>query len=140
MLKSSITGSTLILAVAAFSAISFLPATDSAAAPSTEVTRKMLMQQDLPIDGYSMATVAVEIPVGGREGRHSHPGALSVYMLEGAIALDYEGKPTMTYKAGDTFFVEANKIHEGINNGNVSAKAIATFVVPKGQPITKQAE
>lgn len=100
------------------------------------VVRKMLLQQDLSIPGYSVVLVSVEIPPGGREGRHIHSGALAGYVQEGVVILDSEGKPSMTYKAGDTFFVEAGKIHEGINNGTVTARAIATLVVPKGQPLT----
>ena len=125
------------LAVTASTAIWMLPAAN-AAAPT--VVRKVLMQQDLPIPGQTLALVSVEIPVGGREGKHSHPGALIVYVQEGALTLEYEGKPTVTYKAGESVFVEANKIHEGINMGTAPIKALASFVVPKGQPITKQAE
>ena len=118
-------------------ALTSLPASG---AQGPEVIRKPLMQHDLPMQGWSGALVSVEIPVGGREGRHTHPGPLFVYVQEGAITLDYEGQPTRTYKAGDTFFVEPGKIHEGINNGNVAARAIATFITPKGQPLTTQAK
>jgi quercetin dioxygenase-like cupin family protein len=111
-----------------------------AAADAPAVVRKVLMQQDLPIANTTEALISVTIPVGGREGRHTHPGALMVYVQSGALALDYEGKPQTMYKAGDVFFVEAGKIHEGINMGTVPAVALATFVGPKGQPITKQAE
>jgi quercetin dioxygenase-like cupin family protein len=110
-----------------------------ASADKPTVVRKVLMQQDLPIPGnYSLALVSVEIPVGGREGRHTHPGALAVYVQEGAFSLDYEGRPNVTYKAGETFFVEAGKVHEGINRGTVPARGLASFVVPKGQPMTTQ--
>ena len=61
-----------------------------------------------------------------------------VFVQEGAITLDYEGKPTKTYKAGEVFSVEPGKIHEGINNGNTTARAIASFVVEKGKPMTSQ--
>jgi len=98
------------------------------------------MQQDLTIPGYSVALVSVEIPVGGREGRHMHPGTLLVYVQEGALTLDYEGKPTKTYKAGETFSVEPGKIHEGINKGNAPVKALASFVVEKGKPLTTQVQ
>ena len=135
MFKSTLSAAGFALAVAAFS-VAALPS--QSAEPT--VVRKVLMQQDLPIPGYSTALVSVDIPVGGREGRHTHPGALIVYVLEGALSLDYEGKQQVTYKAGETFFVEAGKIHEGINKGTVPIKALASFVVPKGQPITKQAE
>jgi hypothetical protein len=34
--------------------------------------------------------------------------------------------------------VEAGKVHEGINKSNAPVKAIATFIIPKGQPVTTQ--
>jgi quercetin dioxygenase-like cupin family protein len=105
-----------------------------------QVTRKVLLQQDLAIPDYQAALVSVEIPVGGREGRHTHPGGLIVYVLEGTITLDHEGKPSATYKPGDSFFVEAGKIHEGINQGSAPIKALATLVVPKGKPLTAPAQ
>src|SRR6266550_3637601 len=83
----------------------------SLSAQQPTVTRKVLMQQDLAIPGYTAALVAVEIPVGGREGRHTHPGTVMVLVQEGAITLDYEGKPTMTYKAGQTLSVERDESH-----------------------------
>ena len=45
----------------------------------------------------------------------------------------------MTYKAGDSFYIEPGKIHEGINNGTSPVKAVATFVVEKGKPLTSPA-
>ncbi len=118
-----------------------LPAwTNSAAQNQPNVTRKVLMQQDLNIPGYAAALVSVEIPVGGREGRHTHPGTLIVYVQEGTLTLDYEGKPTKAYKAGETFSVEPGKIHEGINKGNTTVKALASFVVEKGKPLTTQVQ
>ncbi len=104
------------------------------------VTRKVLIQQDLNIPGYTAALVAVEIPVGGREGRHTHPGTIMVVVQEGELTLDYEGKPTMTYKAGQSFYVEPGKIHEGINKGKTAVRAIASFVVEKGKPLTTQVQ
>lgn len=109
-------------------------------AQAPEVSRKLLMQHDLPQPGWTAGLVEVVIPVGGREGRHTHPGPLMVYVQDGAITLDYEGQPTKTYRAGDTFYVEGGKIHEGINMGNVPARALASFVIPKGQPLTTQAK
>jgi quercetin dioxygenase-like cupin family protein len=127
MLKSLLTGA--VLAVAAVSL--------AIAADAPQVTRKVLNQVDLP-NNQTMAEIDVMIPVGGREGRHTHPGALMVYVLSGVLSLDYEGKPQTDYKAGDAFFVELGKIHEGINKGNVAAHMVATFSGPKG-PLTVQA-
>ena len=127
----------MVLTLAATSIIWAQPV---AGADAPTVVRKVLMQQDIQIPNTTEALISVTIPVGGREGKHTHPGALIVYVQSGAISLDYEGKPNITYKAGDTFFVEAGKVHEGINRGTVPAVALAMFVGPKGQPITKQVE
>jgi quercetin dioxygenase-like cupin family protein len=108
----------------------------AAHAQAPAVVRTVLLQHDLAIPGYSTALVSVEIHVGGREGRHTHPGLLIAHVESGAVTLDYEGNPTTTYTAGDSFVVEAGKIHEGINNGSVPVKLLATFVVEKGKPLT----
>jgi quercetin dioxygenase-like cupin family protein len=102
------------------------------------VKRTVLLQHDTSVPGYQAILVSVEIPVGGREGRHTHPGTAMIHVTDGALTLDYEGKPTRTYNAGESFYVDAKTVHEGINKGNVTAKAIATFIIPKGQPVTTQ--
>ena len=129
-------GATLALGLAALS-VSVTPIPVTAQQPT--VQRKILLTQDLPIAGYQTVMAAVEIPAGGREGRHTHPGAVVVYIQEGILTFDYEGKPTTTYKAGESFFIEAGKIHEGINKGTSPVKAVATFVVEKGKPLTSPA-
>ena len=104
------------------------------------VERKVLLQQDLTMPGYQAVLVAVTIPVGGREGRHIHPGTVLVHVQEGALTLDHDGRPTVTYKTGESLFVEPGKVHEGINRGNTPVKAIATFIVEKGKPLTTQVQ
>jgi quercetin dioxygenase-like cupin family protein len=124
----------LVLGLAALSVTGI-----AASAQQPTVQRKVLLTQDLPIPGYQVVMAAVEIPAGGREGRHTHPGALVAHVQEGTLTLDVEGKPTETYKAGDTLFMEAGRIHEGINKGGSPVKIIATFVVEKGKPLTSPA-
>jgi quercetin dioxygenase-like cupin family protein len=130
---------TLIAAVALAGAglvgWALLPAT----AQQPAVQRKVLMTQDLPIPGYQSTMVSVELPAGAREGRHTHPGAGFAYILEGSITLEHEGRPTTTYKAGDTIYIEANKVHEGINPGSAPVKLVATFVFEKGKPLASPA-
>ena len=122
------------LTFASTSVFLLLPVT---AADAPTVVRKVLMQQDAP-GGNTVSLVQVTIPVGGREGKHTHPGPLIVHVISGAFSLDYEGKPNITYKAGETFSAEPNHVHEGINKGNEPAVGIATLVTPKGEPLTKQ--
>lgn len=132
MFRKSIQLTVIALVVAAGSAAAQQPA-----APT--VTRTPLRTQDLPMPGGFVATlVSVELPAGSREGRHVHSGTLVAYVKEGALTLDYEGKPTVTYNVGETFSVEPGKVHEGMNKGNVTTRLIATFVYPKDQPMTTQ--
>lgn len=114
------------------------PAHTSAQTAAPPVTRTVLLQHDTSVPGYSAVLVAVEIPVGGREGRHTHPGTLVARVEQGELTLDYEGEPTKTYKTGEAFFVDAGKIHEGINKGATPVKLLATFVVDKSKPLTTQ--
>jgi quercetin dioxygenase-like cupin family protein len=120
-------------------ALAALTVVAASAADAPQVVRKVLNQQDIA-NNQTMAEIDVLIPVGGREGRHTHAGPLMVYVLSGVISLDYEGKPQTDYKAGDVFFVESGKIHEGINKGNVPAHAVATYTGAKGAPITTQVQ
>jgi quercetin dioxygenase-like cupin family protein len=127
-----------IFVLAAIAALAFVSTQVMHAQQPPTVKRTVLLQHDTSAPGFEAVLVAVEIPVGGREGRHFHSGTAMIHVTDGAITLDYEGKPTVRYKAGDSFFVDAKAVHEGINKENVPAKAIATFINPKGQPVTTQ--
>ena len=114
-------------------AVSLTPSPVRAQQPT--VQRKVLLTEDLPIPGYQTVMASIEIPAGGREGRHTHPSAVVVYILDGLFTFELEGKATTTYKTGDTLYIEANKIHEGINKGTSPVKAIAVLVIEKGKPL-----
>jgi len=138
MIKNSIKIVAFVFVVLAFSTLALLLVTPAAQQPT--VTRKILLKQDSPIPGYEQDLVAVEIPPNGREGRHTHPGSVIIYVQEGILTFDNEGKPTATYNPGDTLYVEPDKIHEGRNNGNKPVKVLATFLVKRGLPMTSQVQ
>jgi quercetin dioxygenase-like cupin family protein len=100
-----------------------------------QIQRKMLLQQDLNFPGLQMVMTLVEIPAGVREVRHTHPGVLGIHVLEGTLVLEHEGRPTATYKTGDSLYVEAGKIHQGINSSNAPVKLMTTLVAEKGKPL-----
>jgi len=54
--------------------------------------------------------------------------------LEGTLTLEHAGRATATYKADQSFYVEAGKIHQGFNSGDMPVKLTATLVVEKGKP------
>jgi len=120
-------------------AISF-PAAAARAQQAPSVKRAVLQKHDLRAPGEEGVMAFVEIPVGGREGRHTHPAEAFGYVLEGTIILDADGAPSTIYKAGDSFFIAPGQVHEAINNGSTPAKLVAVFVADKGKPLTTPAK
>ena len=75
--------------------------------PSPKVT--VLLRKDMQIPEREAVVALVELPPGAAEGRHTHPAEAFVYMLEGSLSYEQEGRPTATYKAGDAFAIESGK-------------------------------
>ncbi|HLF12878.1 MAG TPA: cupin domain-containing protein [Gammaproteobacteria bacterium] len=115
----------------------------AALAPSSDaqvgVERRILLQQDLPIPGYEILLAEVTLGVGGREGKHWHSGTLVGQIIEGDLTLELEGQPTRVVRAGESVIIEPRQVHEGINKGTVTIKALVTFVVEKGKPLSTSA-
>ena len=105
------------------------------AQPAAAFKRTVLQRADLSTPGRELVQALVEIPSGVRPGRHIHPGEEVGYVLEGTLVLWVQGRPTVTIKAGDSFFVEAGQPHETANEGPTMAKILATYTVEKGKPL-----
>lgn len=134
MQKRSVLSSIVTVLTAAV--ILILTSAVSAQHPAAE--RKILLRQDLPIPGYEVVQALGIIPPGGREGKHTHPGTMVGYVLEGELTMEIPGSPTVRYKTGDSFIVKPDVVHEGINNGKVTYKAEVTYIVAKDKPLTTQ--
>ncbi len=111
-----------------------LPDWSASAQQQPAIQRKSLLQRDSTIPGFQAAVNIVEIPAGASEIKHTHPGPLTVYILEGTLILEHEGRPNATYQAGEAVLVEAGKIHRGINSGTVPVKLVATLIAENGKP------
>jgi len=117
--------------------------TSSTSTPHAEApgpTRTVLLRRAISVPGYEEVMVETEIPVGGREGRHTHPGTMFARVEQGTVMLDDEGKQSAAYKAGDSYSVDAGNVHEGYNGGDVPVKILVTFVVKKGELLTTPAK
>ena len=97
--------------------------------------RTPLQKQDIRVEGREAVVALAEFAPGGAVGKHTHPGEELGYVVEGTLLLEVEGKPPLTLKAGEVFFVEAGRVHDGKNIGAGSAKVLATYVVEKGKPV-----
>jgi quercetin dioxygenase-like cupin family protein len=127
----------IAVAVLAFVSTSSMRVPSVAGEHKAGVVRNILSQQDAP-GGNTLSMFEATIPVGGREGRHTHPGPLLVHIVSGEEAVYYEGQSDKIYKAGDTVYFEPNHIHEARNIGTVPVVGIGAIVTPKGAPLTKQ--
>jgi quercetin dioxygenase-like cupin family protein len=122
-----------------FAALLSLLVTASASTPPPGATRTVLLRHAISVPGYEEVMVETEMPVGGREGRHTPPGTMFARVEQGTVTLEDEGKPTAAYNAGDSYFVDAGNIHEGVNKGDVPVKILVTFIVKTGEVVTTPA-
>jgi quercetin dioxygenase-like cupin family protein len=108
---------------------------DLAWAQQAGIKRTDLQRHDLSAPGREAVQVRVDFEPGAAFGRHTHPGEEIIYVLEGALEYQVEGKPPMTLKAGDVLFIPAGTIHAAKNVGSVTASELATYVVEKDKPL-----
>jgi quercetin dioxygenase-like cupin family protein len=102
-------------------------------AQQSVIQRKALTTVDGP-PGFQTMAFSVEFAPGAREAKHTHPGPLIGYILEGTLDLEHDGRATATYKAGEAFSVEPGKGHVAVNSSDKPVKFIVTLVVENGKP------
>jgi quercetin dioxygenase-like cupin family protein len=106
----------------------------AARAQQAGIKRTDLQRHDLSAPGREVIQVRVDFEPGAAFGRHTHPGEEIIYVLEGTLEYEIEGKPPVTLKAGEVLFIPAGTIHAAKNTGSVTAGELATYVVEKGKP------
>ena len=94
-----------------------------------------LQRHDLSVPGREAIQVRVEFDPGVVSPRHTHPGEEIIYVLEGSLQYEVEGKPPVTLKAGDVLFIPAGTIHAAKNVGSGKGAELATYIVEKGKPL-----
>jgi quercetin dioxygenase-like cupin family protein len=125
---------TRIMAVGALIIVGAL-AWPVARAQQPGVRRTDLQRHDLSVPEREVIQARVELDPGVAFGKHWHPGEEIVYVLEGSLEYQVEGKPPVTLKAGDVLFVPARTIHAARNVGGGPGAELATYVVEKGKPL-----
>lgn len=112
----------------------------SAAQAPPGIQRTNLLREDLSAPGHEVIQVLVEFAPGMSFPRHSHPGEEIVYVTEGSLVYELEGRPPTTLEAGDTLFIPAGAIHAVKNVGGVNGAELATYVVKAGQQLITLAD
>jgi len=99
------------------------------------IKRTDLQRHDLSVPGREVVQVRVELAPGVSFPKHTHPGEEIIYVLEGSLEYQVEGKAPVTLKAGDVLFIPAGTIHAAKNVGSGNGAELATYVVEKGKPL-----
>ena len=120
-------------------ALALLAIAGAVVAQQAGFTRTALQTQDLSAPGRVAVQARAEFDPGAAAGRHTHPGEELGYLLEGQLELRIDGQPPRIVKAGETFFVPAGLVHDGVNTGSGKARVLATYVVEKGKPVATPA-
>jgi quercetin dioxygenase-like cupin family protein len=109
-------------------------------AQQTGFSRTVIQRGDLSTPGKEVISAIAEFQPGATVGPHTHPGEEAGYVLEGTLVFEMTGKPTVTLKAGETFFAPSGTVHNATNKGNVRARVLATYIVDKGKPLATPAK
>jgi len=69
------------------------------------------------VEGERMIVALMRYPAGKPSEAHSHPNEQWIFILEGELEMNFDGK---WHKArpGEVFYVPAGKIHQAANNGD----------------------
>jgi len=83
--------------------------------------------------GTEAILVLRDLPAGGESGKHTQSGNEIVYVLDGSLILEVQGKPAATLKVGEAFTTAAGEVHN-VKNASASApaKALAFYIAKKG--------
>jgi quercetin dioxygenase-like cupin family protein len=100
------------------------------------VKRTDLQRHDLSIPGREVVQARVDIDPGVLAPKHSHPGEEIVYVLEGILEYQLEGKAPVTLRVGDVLFIPAGVVHSAKNVGKGKGSELATYTVEKGKPLS----
>jgi len=109
----------------------------ASAVASAEDPLKMgtILQRTELVSAKGMEAILVlrEVPPGGESGKHTQTGNEIVYVLDGSITLEVQGKPAVTLKTGESFQTVAGEVHN-VKNASASApaKALAFYIAKKG--------
>jgi quercetin dioxygenase-like cupin family protein len=98
--------------------------------------------RDLPpinLDGWQVMVVELTFPPGVTGPRHTHPGFVLGYVLEGEFRFHIEGEPETVLAAGDIFYEPPGSVHldSGSANPLKPAKVLAFAFVEKGKELVK---
>ncbi|MFM2289677.1 MAG: hypothetical protein RL684_2820 [Pseudomonadota bacterium] len=114
-------------------------ASHSTTQPAPAIHRTILNRVDVPGSAYEVVYVLVDIAAHARVGRHTHPGSVFAYLLEGDYSVLIDGQPLRAVKPGETWEVPPGVVHDEFT-GDTPARILAVFTVEKGKALTSMVD
>jgi len=95
---------------------------------------KVLQRTELKsAPGWEAILVERILPPGAESGKHTQSGNEIVYIQDGSVTFEAQGKPAVTLKPGEAFTTVADEVHNVKNtSSSTPAKALAFYVAKKG--------
>lgn len=128
----------LLCAALAVPAITAADPPSAVAAPVSAVKRTILSRTDVPGSNREVVYALVEVPAHTAVPRHTHPGTVFGYLLEGDYTMLIDGQPARVLQRGDWLQVPENTAHAE-RSGDRPARLLAIFTVEKDKPLTSPA-
>jgi quercetin dioxygenase-like cupin family protein len=132
----------IVVAVAAAAGIAFsgsaIGQQPAPAQPTSNIKRTMLQKVEIPGSNYDTFTAIAEVAPGASSGRHFHPGPETGYVIEGDMLLMIDGQAARPLKAGDSYQIPANAVHD-VKGGDKGMKVMAVYMVERGKPLATPA-
>lgn len=122
--------------------MALLGASTQAADPKPAVVKPLLTEPLTGIPGKEVTVLTVEYLPGGTSLPHRHDADVFVYVLEGAIVMQVDGKEPVTVHKGETFRERPTDIHRQSMNASKTepAKFVVFVVKDQGKPVTRPVE
>ncbi len=131
--------STIVAGALAVCAFSQTPAgSSSAPAANPAITRTVLQTIDIPGSNYQVIQAKVQIAPHSTIPKHTHPGMVSGYILEGDYSIRLDGQPVKNVAPGESFLIPSGVAHVEMT-GDRATTVIAVFAVEKGKPLSSPA-
>ena len=109
---------------------------------STAKATKLLESPLAGVEGKTVHIVHFSAPAGFVGGKHSHPGPVFVYILEGQLTVEVEGMEPVTLGPGDLYAEPVgSKTMQPFNKSSTHGVKILVFQVgDEGKPLMVKAE
>jgi quercetin dioxygenase-like cupin family protein len=114
--------------------VAFASAAMAADAPPSPVRHILQTSPASGAPGEQIVTAEVVFAPGARLPFHTHPGEEAGVVVSGVLTMEIEGKPTQTFRAGDSFLIPRGVAHQA-TAAQGETHVIATYIVDKDKPL-----